>query len=82
MTTDQHISQAAARAAIAYRNGDDTLGDYWTERVIRLSDAREAAEHCATFDVLKGSPDHSGHLYDEPNHARTTDAIGRLERHG
>jgi len=59
MTADQHIAQAAARAAIAYRNGDDLLGDYWSERVTRLSDAREAL-HCATFDELKGSPDHSG----------------------
>ena len=54
MTADQHIAEAATRAAIAYRNGDDLLGDYWTERVTRLSDQREAdrvrVEH---------SPDHS-----------------------
>ena len=59
MTPDQHITQAAELATIAYRNGDDTLGDYWTERATRLSDAREAAR-CATFDALKGSPDPSG----------------------
>ena len=73
MTADQHIAQAAARAAIAYRNGDDLLGAYWEERVQRLSDKRELdainatrtreaiarLEHCATFDELKGSPDHS-----------------------
>jgi hypothetical protein len=66
MTADQHIAQAATRAAIAYRNGDDLLGDYWTGRVEALSDQREAIrrrdEHCATFDVLKGHPDHSGHV--------------------
>lgn len=60
MTDEQHITQAAAYAAIAYRNGDNTLGDYWTERVMRLSDQREVMRHCATFDVLKGHPDHSG----------------------
>lgn len=59
MNADQHIAHAATRAAIAYRNGDDLLGDYWSERVQRLSDARERALHCATFDELKGSSDHS-----------------------
>ena len=54
MTADQHIAEAATRAAIAYRNGDDLLGDYWTERVTRLSDQREA-------DRVRGehSPDRS-----------------------
>ena len=80
MTADQHIAQAAARAAVAYRNGDDLLGAYWEERCIRLSDARERADHCATFDALKGSPDHSGSLYTEPNATRTRAAINRLEQ--
>ena len=59
MTPDQAITQAATMAAVAYRNGDDILGDYWTERAQRLSDARELASRCVTFDALKGSPDHS-----------------------
>jgi len=71
MTADQHITQAATYAALAYRNGDDLRGDYWTERVVRLSDAREAAQAAGTFDVLKGSPDHSGRL---------SESIARLER--
>ena len=41
---EQQITYAAARAAVAYRNGDDTAGDYWTERVQLLSDAAEAAK--------------------------------------
>ena len=63
MTEDQAINQAAAMAAVAYRNGDDTLGDYWAERVQRLSDQweleKEIVARAATFDELKGSPDHS-----------------------
>ena len=59
MTEDQAITQAAAYAALAYRNGDDLRGAYWEERVIRLSDQREAVRARATFDELKGSPDHS-----------------------
>ena len=73
MTPDDAINQAATMAAVAYRNGDDILGDYWTERVVRLSDKRELdaineartrdaitrLERCPTFDELKGSPDHT-----------------------
>lgn len=59
MTADQHITQAAAYAAVARSYGDETLEAYWTERVVRLSDARERALHCPTFDELKGSPDHT-----------------------
>jgi hypothetical protein len=43
---EQQIAYAAARAKLAYRNGDEVAGDYWTERVQRLSDAAEAAR-CA-----------------------------------
>lgn len=59
MTADQAITQAAAYAAIAYRNGDDLRGDYWADRVVILSDQREAVLRRSEFDVLKGSPDHS-----------------------
>ena len=59
MNEDKAINQAAAYAALAYRNGDDVRGAYWEERCIRLSDQREAMRNRATFDVLKGSPDHS-----------------------
>ena len=50
------ITQAAARAAYARRIGDESTEAYWTERVMRLSDQEQ---RCATFDELKGSPDHS-----------------------
>ena len=119
MTADQHITQAAAHAALARSNGDEVTEAYWTERVVRLSDERErmtAAERTvarldgytqeqhtagimaareratkrasrrsraataaadalrrATFDELKGSPDHSGRL---------SESIARLERRG
>jgi hypothetical protein len=105
MTADQHIAQAAARAAIARSNGDEATEAYWTERVVRLSDEREwhdererllraavrealeqpgsgwlvgslraspgaipaviddeVSKHRTTFDALKGSPDHAGHV--------------------
>ena len=59
MTADQHITQAAAYAAVAYRNGDDTLGDYWSERVTRLSDQRELlARQAELTDTLRGTVDH------------------------
>lgn len=54
------ITEAAARAKVAYRNGNDSLGDYWTQRVTLLSDQREAVRLRHAFDVLKGHPDHSG----------------------
>jgi hypothetical protein len=60
MTTEQAITQAAARAAVAYRNGDDAQGDYWAQRVTLLSDQYEALRRRQDFDVLKGHPDHSG----------------------
>ena len=68
---DAAICQAAAYAALARSNGDEDREAYWTERVVRLSDAREAAQAAGTFDVLKGSPDHSGRL---------SESIARLER--
>jgi len=115
---DAAICQAAAYAALARSNGDEDREAYWTERVVRLSDAREAMQaqrenherllraavrealeqpgsdwlvgslraspgavqsviddevckHRGTFDVLKGSPDHSGRL---------SESIARLER--
>jgi hypothetical protein len=75
MNEDQAITQAAARAAVAYRNGDDTDGDYWTARVTILSDQREAVRLRQSFDVLKGHPDHSGA-------SRLEESIARLERRG
>ena len=59
MTEDQAITQAAAYAAVARSNGDELTEAYWTERVVRLSDQREAMR-CPTFDEMKGHPDHSG----------------------
>ena len=59
MTADQHITQAAAYAALARSNGDEVTEAYWTERVVQLSDQREAMRNRSTFDLLKGSPDHS-----------------------
>jgi hypothetical protein len=53
------IAQAAARAALARRNGDETAEAYWTERVTRLSDQEILLERAQAFDTLKGSPDHS-----------------------
>ena len=51
------IMQAAAKAAYARRIGDEDGEAYWTERVNILNDQEY---RCATFDALKGSPDHSG----------------------
>jgi len=56
MTLDQRITHAAARVAVAWSNGDDQQAQEWQATVERLMDERD---HCATFDVLKGSPDHS-----------------------
>jgi hypothetical protein len=53
MNADQ-ITYAATRAAIAYRNGDDEAGDYWTERVNRLSDAAELAKSQAESGATHG----------------------------
>lgn len=59
MNEDQAIAQAAARAAVAYRNGDDALGDYWAERVTRLSDQREIMRRQDELtSTLRGSVDH------------------------
>ena len=40
--TNEAITEAAARAKVAYRNGDDAAGDYWTRRAEILSDQHEA----------------------------------------
>ena len=59
----EHAIQANARRADISKAQCDFISEsYWRDEVVRLSDMREAArarEHCATFDVLKGSPDHS-----------------------
>ena len=71
MTPEQHITQAAARAAVAYRNGDDEAGAYWADRVTRLSDELEVARirrgvlslsglTSDELDEVGGMPDHSG----------------------
>ena len=57
---EQQIAYAAARAAVAYRNGDDAAGDYWTERVQRLSDAAEAARRAPVQIPAKARPYVSG----------------------
>ena len=69
MTLDQRITHAAARVAIAWGNMDEQQAQEWQAEVDRLMDARDHAdrlsesigrlERRATFDELKGSPDHS-----------------------
>ena len=64
MNADQTMALYETRRKIAALNGNEVAEQHWTERIIRVSDqieaARQRAQHCATFDVLKGHPDHSG----------------------
>jgi hypothetical protein len=66
MTLDQRIAHAAARVAVAWSNMDDDQAAEWQAEVERLMDLRDRRDHhratrvpLVTFDVLKGSPDHS-----------------------
>jgi hypothetical protein len=59
MTAEQAITQAAALAKVASRNGDEAGEAYWTARAVILSDQREAMRRRADFNELKGHPDHS-----------------------
>lgn len=50
MTLDQLIAQAATKAAIAARNGDDDAWREWSDETTRLLDQRDRTErrhHCA-----------------------------------
>ena len=47
MTLDEQIANAAARAAIAARNGDDDAWREWSEWATRLLDQRDR-ERCPT----------------------------------
>jgi hypothetical protein len=57
MNADQHITQAAARAAIARSNGDEDGEAYWTKRVELLSDQREAMRERSAVRLLSGLSD-------------------------
>ena len=46
MTLDQRITQAVARVAIAWRNGEEDQAAEWQAEVERLMDQRDrAADH-------------------------------------
>ena len=50
MTTEQAITQAAARAKVAGMNGDEDTRAYWEQRAVLLSDQREAMRLRAEFN--------------------------------